>query len=174
MTILVCPLSQVTKQVRAHRPNRVVSLLDPDTPWPDVLQQGVANHLKVGVHDISEAQTGCTDPQAHHMRDILAFLGAWDRTAPLLIHCYAGISRSTATAFIAACLHNPDADEALLAQKLRSASPTATPNRRLVALADGAMGREGRMSRAIAAIGRGAHWNEIGEATPFAISAHHG
>lgn len=174
MEIIVCPLSQITRQVRVHRPSRVVSLLDPDTPWPNILGEGVTNHLKIGVHDISEPQRGCIDPQAHHIRDILEFLHPWDRAAPLVIHCYAGISRSTATAFVAACLHNPSADEHALALALREASPTATPNRRLVALADAELDRGGRMSRAIEAIGRGASWEEIGEAQPFAISAHHG
>lgn len=174
MAILVCPLSRVQEQVRTHRPSRVVSLLDPGTHWPDVGQDGINAHLRIGVHDIAEPQAGCTDPQAHHMHEILDFLRPWDQAAPLLIHCYAGISRSTATAFIAACLHNPDVDEAVLARALRSASPSASPNRRIVALADAALGRQGRMSQAILSIGKGAHWSEIGEAQPFAIAARHG
>lgn len=174
MAILVCALSHVAQQVRTHRPSRVISLLDPSTPWPDVGREGVAHHLKVGVHDIVEPEPGSERPQARHVRDILEFLGGWDRAAPLLVHCYAGISRSTATAFIAACVHNPGADEGEMAQALRLASPTATPNRRIVALADAELGRGGRMERAIAAIGRGASWSEIGEAQPFQIAARHG
>jgi predicted protein tyrosine phosphatase len=174
MAILVCPLSRVLDQVRTHRPSRVVSLLDPGTQWPDVSQDGIDAHLKVGVHDILEPQAGCTDPQAHHVHEILDFLRPWDQAAPLLIHCYAGISRSTATAFIAACLHNPDVEEIVLARALRSASSSAHPNRRIVALADAALGRAGRMSQAILAIGPGANWHEIGEAQPFAIAARHG
>lgn len=174
MTIVVCPLSRVGEQIRLHRPSRVVSLLDPDTPWPNVQAAGIANHLKVGIHDIDAPQPGCIDPQAHHIREIVEFLEPWDRAAPLLIHCYAGISRSTATAFIAACLHNPEIEEQKLALALRKASPTATPNRHLVALADAHLGRGGRMSQAIEAIGRGGRWEEIGEAQPFAIAAHHG
>jgi predicted protein tyrosine phosphatase len=88
----------------------------------------------------------------------------------MLIHCYAGISRSTATAYIAACVHNPEADEHGIARALRTASPTATPNRRFIALADAALARNGRMNRAIEAIGRGfPRWPEIPEAQPFAL-----
>ncbi len=49
---------------------------------------------------------------------------------------------------------------------MRAASPTATPNGRLVALADMALGRKGRMTGAIAAIGRG---EECFEGTPFTL-----
>ena len=36
VTILVCPLSGVLELVRARRPNRVVSLLDPEFEFPDL------------------------------------------------------------------------------------------------------------------------------------------
>ena len=84
------------------------------------------------------------------MRELLEFVGGWDRAAPLLIHCFAGVSRSTAAAFISACALAPQRDEGEIALALRAASPTATPNARLVALADAALGRAGRMTRAIA------------------------
>jgi predicted protein tyrosine phosphatase len=53
-----------------------------------------------------------------------------------------------------------------IARELRRVSPTATPNRRLVAIADDRLGRDGRMSAAIAAIGRGA---DCYEGAPFAL-----
>jgi predicted protein tyrosine phosphatase len=108
------------------------------------------------------------------MRTILDFISGWEREAPILIHCYAGISRSTATAYITACAHNPAADEEEIARALRAASPTASPNRRFIALADAELGRSGRMSRAIDTIGRGPPWYEVGEAEPFAIAARFG
>src|SRR5205809_1076637 len=84
--------------------------------------------------------------QQSHVEELLAFLTLWSRAAPILIHCRAGISRSTATAFITACLHNPQADEWEIARTLRRAAPYALPNQRLIALADEAMRRGGRMS----------------------------
>jgi predicted protein tyrosine phosphatase len=100
--------------------------------------------------------------------DLIRFALDWDRRAPLLIHCWAGISRSTAAAFISLCALNPGADEYALAQKLRHASPTAYPNRRLVALADRALARSGRMSHAVEQIGRG---RLADEADVFALPA---
>ena len=171
MTIIVCPLSRVGAIARERRPSHAISLLDPETPFP-ALGFGPDRHLQLDVHDIEADMEGldaCCDTR---MRAILDFAAGWSGEAPILIHCYAGISRSTATAYITACLHNPEVDETLIARALREASPTATPNRRFVALADAALGRQGRMSHAIEAIGRGfPRWPEIPEADPFALPA---
>jgi predicted protein tyrosine phosphatase len=89
-------------------------------------------------------------------------LGMDDITVPMDGY----ISRSTAGAYVAACALNPRRDEWTIARELRRASATATPNSRLVALADRMLGRDGRMVAAIDAIGRG----EIAyEADPFRL-----
>jgi predicted protein tyrosine phosphatase len=90
----------------------------------------------------------------------------WDRRAPVVVHCFAGISRSTAAAFSGLCAVRPDLDEAEIAWRLRSRSPQATPNLRIVTLADLILGRGGRMVRAVEAIGRG---SEAVEGTVFAL-----
>ena len=169
MAILVCPLSKVPAMLKARKPSHVVSLLDPHSAFP--MTPDTLSHLKVSVHDITEESAGWTAPAREHMAEILDFIGSWEREAPILIHCYAGISRSTATAFITACVHNPSTDEVEIAMALRAASPVAWPNRRLVALADDALGRKGRMSAAIDAIGQGLSWEEHGENTPFEIAS---
>ena len=97
---------------------------------------------------------------------LINFVRAWDRANPLVVHCYAGISRSTAGAFVAACALNPHRDELAIARELRRASPTATPNPRIVAIADRMLGRDGRMSAAIDPIGRGMM---ASEALPFRL-----
>ncbi len=94
-------------------------------------------------------------PGEQHVADLLDFVRGWDRQAPLVVHCYMGISRSTASAFASVCALNPQRDEASIAQALRRASPTATPNIRIVSLADRLLGRDGRMIAAIETIGRG-------------------
>lgn len=167
MAILVCPLSRVSEMVRARQPSHVVSLLDPHSPFPNP----GGRHLKVSVHDITEDAPGAIAPAREHMGEILDFIGTWERSAPILIHCYAGISRSTATAFITACVHNPGIDEEEIALALRAASHVAWPNRRMVALADAELGRGGRMLRGIDAIGPGLRWEEAGENTPFEIAS---
>ena len=58
--------------------------------------------------------------------DLLRFVKRWDRRTPLVVHCYMGISRSTASAYASVCALNPDRSETDIAQSLRQASPTAT------------------------------------------------
>jgi predicted protein tyrosine phosphatase len=99
---------------------------------------------------------------------LLDFATAWDRTGPMVIHCWAGISRSTAAALIALCALNPETPEERIARLLREASATAYPNRLMVRLGDAALGRAGRLVAAVEAIGRG----EVAtEAVPFSLPA---
>jgi predicted protein tyrosine phosphatase len=171
MTIIVCPLSRAPQLAREHSASHVVSLLDPASAFPTLEGYG-ERHLRVELHDIEADMEGLDACCDRRMGRILDFVSGWrSDAAPILIHCYAGISRSTATAYITACAHNARADEEAIALALRAASPTASPNRRLIALADAAMSRGGRMSRAIEAIGRGGNWAEIGEAQPFSMAS---
>jgi predicted protein tyrosine phosphatase len=124
-------------------------------------------HLRLVMHDVEAEQAGYMAPSASHVADLLDFVSSWDRSAPMLIHCYAGISRSTAAAFVALCALNPRTPETYIAKYLRQASPAATPNRRIVSLADAALGRAGRMLAAAEQIGRG----QMELARPFAVSA---
>src|SRR5438045_2564300 len=106
-----------------------------------------ANHLKVQMDDITEQIEGFVTPSETHIEQVLQFVRGWDRNAPLVVHCYAGISRSTASAFAAVCALNPHRDEIAIAKLIRAVSPIASPNRLIVRLADQALGREGRMLR---------------------------
>jgi predicted protein tyrosine phosphatase len=167
--ILVCPLSKVELMVAAHAPERVVSLLDPEFVFPELGAAYEGRHLRLRLHDVHETAPGQIVPGRNHIDELLAFLQGWQRTSPLLVHCRAGIGRSTATAFIAACVHNPDVDERTIALELRRASPLARPNEVLVELADAAMGRNGRMTKVIRETGRDLRWHGIDENTPFEL-----
>jgi predicted protein tyrosine phosphatase len=153
--IIVSPLSAVQSLVDQHKVSHVVSLLGPDTPHRDFKGIAVPHHLRLTFHDIIAPAEGLTAPQAEDVAALIGFLKGWGRDSPMLIHCWAGISRSTAAAFTAMCQYHPDTDELTLARQLRTHSHVATPNRRIVALADDIMGRRGRMVDAVDAIGRG-------------------
>ena len=125
-----------------------------------------ANHLRIQMDDINEPADGFTAPSHEHVERALAFIRKWNRAAPMVIHCYAGISRSTASAFMAACALNPNRDETSIARQIRAASPSAYPNRLIVTLADELLGRDGRMVRALDAMGPG---NMTIEGRPFRV-----
>jgi predicted protein tyrosine phosphatase len=114
-----------------------------------------ANHLILGMDDITAPMDGYTHPAEQHVNDLIGFVQRWDRGAPLVMHCYAGISRSTAGAFISACALNPCRDEATIARAIRKSSTTAMPNILLVSHADRILRRDGRMIEAVMALGPG-------------------
>lgn len=150
--IVVCSLAAVEDQIAATGSTHLVTLLSPGSLPATPAAILAERHLRLAVNDIDEEIEGLTAPTAETVEHILAFAERWDGESPLLIHCWAGISRSTATAYVIACAKNPRASEAQIAQALRQASPTAQPNRRIVALADARLRREGRMSAAVAAM----------------------
>ena len=164
--IHVCSLSRLHHTVATTGARHVVTLLkDTDlVQRPDAIAPG--NHLILGMDDITEPCDGRIAPGDEHVTQLIAFVRRWDRTKPLVVHCYAGISRSTAGAFVTACALNPQRNELVIAQALRAASPTATPNLRIVTLADRVLGRDGRMIAAIETIGYGAM---AAEAAPFRL-----
>ena len=153
--IIVCPLHAVETQIEKHGASHLVSLLGPehmiDTP------AGIErdNHLQLTLHDIALPADGYIAPGETHVGQLIAFFESWDQSAPMVVHCWAGISRSTASAFITMCLLNPQEEEIDLAWELRHLAPSATPNRLIIEHADRLLKRDGRMVSAVKAIGRG-------------------
>jgi predicted protein tyrosine phosphatase len=141
-------------------------LINEGTPFNRPKEIARERHLFVAISDIVDPSEGHILPALSHIDDFLSFIAKWDQKHPLVIHCFAGVSRSTAGAYIAACALNPSQPEAEIAQALRQKSPTATPNARLIALADQKLQRGGRMIKAIAGIGRG---QECFEGVPFML-----
>ena len=153
--IHVCSLAKLHDTVRLTGARHVVTLIKDISlvhrPGTIVAE----NHLLLDMDDISEHIEGYVLPAEEQVDELIGFVRRWDRAAPMVVHCYAGISRSTAGAFVTACTLNPQRDERTIARALRAASPTACPNLRIVRLADRMLKRDGRMVAAIEEIGRG-------------------
>ena len=168
--IHVCPLSALPDVVGRHQASHLLTCLQDavlvETPHPILPDR----HLRLHIHDISDPLPGCIAPDAQHVERLIEFALHWGGRGPMVVHCWAGISRSTAAAFAALCAINPGVAEELIARRLREASPTAYPNRLMIRLADVALGRGGRMVQAIEAIGRGV---VAVEAMPFSLAADH-
>ena len=162
----VCSLAALPETVRSTGASHILTVManvDQVQRPASVLE---ANHLRVQVDDITEQMDGFVAPSEAHIEKVLNFVRSWDRGAPMVVHCYAGISRSTASAFAAACALTPHRDEMAIARQIRAASPIASPNRLIVSLADKVLGREGRMLRALDEMGPG---SMMVEGRPFRV-----
>ena len=151
--LLVTPLSALHGALIAHAPSHLVSLLSPehmiDTPpgFPGL------SHLKLGINDIVDPALGPAPPGREHIDALLEFSRTWDEKHPFLIHCWAGISRSMASAFTILCDRLGPGREEEIASAMRRRAPHAQPNRLLVSHADEALGRGGAMLAAVKAMG---------------------
>lgn len=163
--IHVAPLSQLQTVARQLPAYDLLTLLSPsaDTSVLDGLMPH--QRLQLGFHDIAEARPDLIAPSRDMIDSILDFGRRRTPATPLLIHCWAGISRSSAAAYMLACDGNPGRETAI-ADELRRRAPFATPNRLMVALADDLLQRHGHMIDAIARIGRGA---EAFEGAPYQL-----
>jgi predicted protein tyrosine phosphatase len=155
LMIHVCALSRLYATVDETGARHIVTLLRLVDRVQRPTHIAPENHLVLAVDDITAPMDGYTAPAHDHVQRLIDFVTAWDRKAPMVIHCFAGISRSTAGAYVAACALNPERNEMQIAWDIRRASRTAQPNARIVSIADRLLKRDGRMTRAIDAIGIG-------------------
>ena len=150
--IYVCSLSRLEKTVDQTGARFIVSAIN---PWsipqtPESVDD--SNHLKMAINDIAAPHGDLVHPETSHIEQLIDFAKHWNKDGPLVIHCLAGISRSSASAFIVACTLNSQASETTIALALREASATAHPNPLMISLADQLLERDGRMIAAIQAL----------------------
>ena len=170
MTIYVSSLADMPGLVQQFGVRDLVSIIQPNAQPPTPTGVDPARHHRCLVHDIVEAKPGEVLPDAGHIAELIGFLRTWDGEAPLLIHCHAGVSRSTAVALIAHVLQTGDPRKS--AATLRGASPYAWPNRRIVALADSILGLDGELIAAREGMGP-AVWETDPDDEEVAAAARH-
>jgi predicted protein tyrosine phosphatase len=164
--IIVSPLCHVERLAAKHIFSRSLSLLAPaqvSSFKADVLPR---ENLLLAFNDVLGPGPGLVAPDERLAGAVIAFGRACAPGDTILVHCWMGVSRSPAAAYVIACARAPGAERAI-AQELRRRSPVATPNRLLVALADDLLARNGRMVDSIDAIGRGR--DLFGDAPAFAL-----
>lgn len=164
--IHVCPLSALDTILKSSQAVQMISLSGPGktTETPAQITNG---HLKLKFNDINEPREGLIAPASEHVRSIIEFAHSWDQTRPLVIHCWMGISRSTAATAIVLHALLPNVEAELTAKTIRKKSPMATPNPLMIKHADGLLKLNGDLTRAIEKIGRG---KNAFEGQPFSIS----
>ena len=147
--LLVSPLSSLGDALKSHGPSHLISLLSPEHMIETPPGFPAARHLRLGVNDIVDPSAGTAPPARRHIDALLDFSRQWDANQPLLIHCWAGISRSMASAFTILCDRLGPGHEVEIATAMRRRAPHAQPNRLLISHADEALGRGGAMIAAV-------------------------
>ena len=164
--IFVSPQSQIDSVLEQVKPSHMITLVSPGTQitTPDIIHRD--NHLCLYFNDINGPRDTLIPPSYAMVEAVLAFVHSWDQSRSLLIHCYAGISRSTAAAYLAMMALEPTMSPVKRADQLRQLAPSATPNPLMIAHGDHILGHGGALISAIKKIGRGA---DAFEGTPFAF-----
>jgi predicted protein tyrosine phosphatase len=144
--ITICGLTELSAHARSGF-SHAVSILDPD--WPDPKDfAAYAPHRRVvwRFHDVIETGPQVAAPEATDVAAILDFGASLraEQAGHVLIHCHAGISRSTATAVILMAQDNPGRELQAFAELAR-VRPRSWPNSRMIAMADVMLSRSGAL-----------------------------
>ena len=144
--ITICGIAELALH-REAGVSHVLSIVDPGTPEPDAFAL-FQRHRRQTLYfdDVLFETAGLQAPQDADVEALLAIgeeLEAGD-VRHLLIHCHAGVSRSTAAAALLMAQHNPGREsDAFLA--LLDLRPQAWPNTRMVEIADRLLERRGAL-----------------------------
>ncbi len=145
---------RTVQRSRFGRPGHVVSILDPGTRTPGPLRRGNGGRVtRMAFHDAVRPVRGKVLPAATHVRR-LARLGrrlATARCRHVHVHCFQGVSRSTAAALIVMAAGSGGAGAEALLEELDRIRPKNWPNSRMVRLADRQLGYRGRLAAALRA-----------------------
>jgi predicted protein tyrosine phosphatase len=160
--ILVSSLSAIEKTIEQYRPSHLVTLLSPEYMIDTPHHIATERHLRLPLNDVAEVHGSVAPPAEHHIARLLEFGRSWSADAPMLVHCWAGVSRSMAAAYTLLCDRAGPGYEIEIARALRARAPHASPNPLMVRFADTLLRRDGRMVEAVAGIGTGQITAEAG------------
>jgi len=147
--LTVCGLDELDGHA-ARGVTHVLSILDPEWPEPEAFL-AFDPHFRATFrfHDAIEPEPGVILPERADVETILAFGRDAGDVSHLLIHCHAGISRSTAAMLMILAEAHPGESEDAVVDRLLRIRPQAWPNSRMIAFADELLGRNGGLGAAV-------------------------
>jgi predicted protein tyrosine phosphatase len=149
--LTVCGLEELGDH-SARGVTHVLSILDPEWAEPESFA-AYDPHTRITLrfHDAIEPGAGIVLPEMADVEAILTFGRGVDASdgEHLLVHCHAGISRSTAAMLTMLVQSDPSRDEDDVVEQLRRIRPQAWPNFRMIGFADELLSRGGRLSAAV-------------------------
>jgi predicted protein tyrosine phosphatase len=136
--------------------SHVLSILDPDWPVPEAFGSfGEHAKLELRFHDVIEEHCrNAVTPQRKHVVEVLTFGRRLGAGAHLLVHCHAGVSRSTASLALILAQACPNVSGVRVFGEVLRTRPQAWPNLRIVEFGDDALGRRGELVAAAAEVYR--------------------
>jgi predicted protein tyrosine phosphatase len=152
--LTVCGLEELTLH-GGRGVTHVLSILDPEHPEPEAFQAyGRHQRTVLRFHDAIEPGPNVALPEPQHVQAILRFgddlaAAAEGAEGHLLVHCHAGISRSTAAMAMLMARMEPELREPEILQRLLAIRPKAWPNLRMMTFADELMARNGGFVKAL-------------------------
>jgi predicted protein tyrosine phosphatase len=154
--LTICGIPELDEHCAAGV-THVLSILDPDTPDPPAFA-AFAPHRRLALrfHDVIEPLPARLPPARADVERLLAFGHELSDTpgSHLLIHCHAGVSRSTASAALILAQARPDRSARDTLDAVAQLRPRAWPNLRMLEFGDDLLGRNGEIVAAVAAIYR--------------------
>ncbi|MBV9783237.1 MAG: protein-tyrosine-phosphatase [Acidisphaera sp.] len=156
--ITICGIDELPEH-SAVGVSHVLSILDPDWPVPDAFgSYGEHQRLELRFNDVIEEFPGTIPPRQEHVTQLLAFgrtlLAEPARERHLLVHCHAGVSRSTASMLLMLAQAQPERNAEALAEEILRVRSKAWPNLRIVEMGDAELGRAGALVTAAITIYR--------------------
>jgi predicted protein tyrosine phosphatase len=139
--------------------SHVLSILDPSAPKLPVFGSfGEHERVELRFDDVIEESPIQVAP---HRRDVAAILtfghrlsAEWSSCAHLLVHCHAGVSRSTAAMTLILARARPDLPADIILTEVLQIRSHAWPNLRIIELGDELLDRNGEIVSAVAAVYR--------------------
>ena len=153
--ILVSPLSALPEVLRTYQPSHLITLLSPEFMIETPGGFPADRHLRLAMNDVCDPALSPCPPHEDHISSLIEFTRLWDGKRPMVVHCWADVSRSMAATYAILCDRAWKGAEFRIAREIRARAPHAYPNRLLVRLADQYLEREGRMVQAVAEMAPG-------------------
>ena len=150
--IYVTSYYQAPSKAEEISATHMISLLDPGAYIKRPPSIKPYNHLNLGFHDIQELVKGREGPSENDIFQLLEFSRAWNGDGPMVVHCHGGVSRSPTAALIILAEFNPVREQEAAAV-LRKAIPHADLNGWMVRIADALLRCDGKLVKAVQAVG---------------------
>jgi predicted protein tyrosine phosphatase len=142
--LTVCGIEEIPGHCEAGV-SHVLSILDPDWPAPEFGRYGEHARLELRFNDVIEPDAPGTPPAPQHVADVLAFGAGLRAGDHLLVHCHAGVSRSTAALSLILAQARPDRPASDVIGEVVRIRRQAWPNLRMIELGDAMLGRDGAL-----------------------------